>query len=86
MCSPVSKVPVYVGETKRNMGSRKIKLPDKRSMMDRKKLRRRKKIPYRTIENGVIKLYNREQLKAVGSDGKSEQGHKETFGQGERLY
>lgn len=82
-------VPVYAGETKETYGESQIKTTgQEESVMDSEKAApQEENFHTELLENGVIKLYNREQLKAVGSGREIRTGDikEETFGQGEPL-
>lgn len=82
-------VPVYAGETKETYGESQIKTTGQgESVMDSEKAApQEENFHTELLENGVIKLYNREQLKAVGSGQEIRTGDikEETFGQGEPL-
>ena len=82
-------VPVYAGETKETYGESQIKTTgQEESVMDSEKAApQEENFHTELLENGVIKLYNQEQLKAVGSGREIRTGDikEETFGQGEPL-
>ena len=68
-------VPVYAGETKETYGESQIKTTGQgESVMDSEKAApQEENFHTELLENGVIKLYNREQLKRSEADRKSEQ-------------
>lgn len=82
-------VPVYAGETKETYGESQIKTTgQEESVMDSEKAApQEENFHTELLENGVIKLYNQEQLKAVGSgrEIRTADIKEETFGQGEPL-
>ena len=82
-------VPVYAGETKETFGENSAKITEQENgMADSEKVAPREGDRYpELLENGVIKLYNKRQLQAVGSGQIIHAGDRseETFGQGEPL-